>query len=147
MLETLREFGLEQLAHVGEDTATQQRHVAYYLAFAEEGYPNHFGPFTDIDRRLQLLEAEQPNLRAALVYVGQDSADRCVADLSGVISRPVLPAGLAADRMVRDEASCARDATSNAITVSTVTVYRFDFLASLFGATRQDISRTARQSL
>lgn len=86
-------------------------------------------------------------LRAALVYVGQDSADRCLADLSGVISRPGLPAGLAADRMVRDEASCARDATSHAITVSTVTVYRFDFLASLFGATRQDISRTARQSL
>ena len=86
MLETIREFGLEQLAQAGEETETRQRHAAYVVAFCEQGYPNHFGPFTDLDQRLQQLEDEQPNLRAALAFLaGVDDADG-VLRLAGALA-------------------------------------------------------------
>ncbi len=66
MLETVREFGLEQLAAGGEEAAVRQAHAAYYLALAEEARPRFFGP--DQVRWLRLLEREGDNLRAALAY-------------------------------------------------------------------------------
>ena len=39
MLETIREFGLEQLAASGELETVQQRHAEWYLAFAEDAGP------------------------------------------------------------------------------------------------------------
>jgi predicted ATPase len=79
MLETLREFGLEQLKATGEDAEIRQRHAAFFLAWSEQGYPNHFGPFTGIDRRFQQIEDEQPNLRAALAFLA------AVGDAEGVL--------------------------------------------------------------
>jgi len=86
LLETVRAFGLEQLVQCGEDAATRVRHAAYYLAFAEQGYPNHFGPFTDIDHRLQQLEAEQPNLRGALAYLANIGDAQGVLRLAGALA-------------------------------------------------------------
>jgi len=86
-------------------------------------------------------------LRAALVYVGGDSASRCLSDLSTAITRPTLPPGLAADRMMRNEVSCLNGSSSGQIKVSVAVVYRFSFIAGLFGASEQEISRTAQQSL
>jgi predicted ATPase/DNA-binding CsgD family transcriptional regulator len=86
LLETVRAFGLEQLVQCGEDAATRNRHAAYYLAFAEQGYPNHFGPFTDIDHRLQQLEAEQPNLRGALAYLANIGDAQGVLRLAGSLA-------------------------------------------------------------
>ena len=64
MLETLREFGLEQLAACGEEEAARDAHATYVLALAERAEPHLFGP--DQVAWLDRLEAELPNVRAAL---------------------------------------------------------------------------------
>jgi predicted ATPase/transcriptional regulator with XRE-family HTH domain len=63
-LETLREYGLEQLRARGELSATQRAHATYYLALAERIEPLLTGPHQA--HWLDRLEAEQPNVRAAL---------------------------------------------------------------------------------
>jgi non-specific serine/threonine protein kinase len=64
MLETIREFGLDQLAASGEASAVRHRHAAYYLALAEQAGTEDWGPryLAVMDR----LETERDNLRAAL---------------------------------------------------------------------------------
>lgn len=66
MLEVIREFALEQLMASGEQEQMQRRHVAYYVKLAEAS-----GLLADRDQmtiRLQRLEAEHGNLRAALTW-------------------------------------------------------------------------------
>ncbi len=65
MLETTREYAVEQLERRGEEAAAARaRHAAYYLDLAERAEPE----LTSADQALWLirLEAEHDNLRAAL---------------------------------------------------------------------------------
>jgi len=66
MLETIRDYALEQLTKAGELDRTRRRHAAYYAAFAETARDQLFGPgqLAALDR----LEAEHDNLRAALTW-------------------------------------------------------------------------------
>ena len=64
MLETIREFGLEQLAAAGETTDIHQRYVHVFLALAEDASPHLSGP--EQGAWLNRLEVEHDNLRAAL---------------------------------------------------------------------------------
>ena len=68
MLETIREFAKEQLTESGEEPAARQAHAAYFLALAQREGLAHFLP--DGDRRLDALEAEHANMRAALEWWG-----------------------------------------------------------------------------
>jgi hypothetical protein len=86
-------------------------------------------------------------LRAALVHVGADSKNRCLADLSGSITRPVLPVGVDASRLTQDQPRCQQDNSSRTLLVSAFVSYRFSFAIRLFGAGDVQISRTAQQSL
>jgi predicted ATPase/DNA-binding CsgD family transcriptional regulator len=66
MLETIREFGLEQLNHTHELESARRAHATYYLTFAEDAERELTG--ADQKSWLQRLEREQDNLRAALSW-------------------------------------------------------------------------------
>ncbi len=66
MLETIREYGLEQLAGSGEEAAVRQRHAAWFLAVAED--------FFTVEQRegslapLFRVERDLANFRVALAW-------------------------------------------------------------------------------
>ncbi|WP_329623655.1 winged helix-turn-helix domain-containing protein [Streptomyces sp. NBC_01255] len=64
LLESVAAYCLERLRDEGETEAVRERHLAYHLRVAEEAGPALRGP--DQRRRLAQLDAETPNLRAAL---------------------------------------------------------------------------------
>ena len=64
MLVTIRDFASERLAASDEGEAIQDRHLAAYVALAEEAAPHLQGE--GLKRWLDLLETEHDNLRAAL---------------------------------------------------------------------------------
>jgi len=66
MLETIREYGLEQLLASGEQEAARAAHAAYYLRLAEEADRWLWGP--QLSTWLERLEREHDNLRAALAW-------------------------------------------------------------------------------
>jgi predicted ATPase len=67
-LETVREFGLDQLAASAEATATQHRHASWYLSLAETAGPD-LTAGTRYTEWLRRLDEELPNLRAALAWL------------------------------------------------------------------------------
>jgi predicted ATPase len=66
MLETIREYGLEQLAAHGETDVARLAHARHYLALAELAAPELLGRERDV--WLDQLAAEHDNLRAALAW-------------------------------------------------------------------------------
>jgi predicted ATPase/DNA-binding CsgD family transcriptional regulator len=73
MLETIREYGLEQLQARGEWDRARRLHAEHCLAFAEAVEPKLRG--RDQGAQLALLETEHDNLRAALTW-SLEEADR-----------------------------------------------------------------------
>jgi predicted ATPase/DNA-binding CsgD family transcriptional regulator len=69
LLEPVRQYAMEQLQASGELAAVQERHVAYFLEFAEE-----WAGWAHRDRAVQLLKLEQDNQRAALRWCVDHSA-------------------------------------------------------------------------
>jgi non-specific serine/threonine protein kinase len=63
-LETIRQYAHRKLAAAGEVEATQMRHAAYFLRWAEESAPHLYG--TGQSEWLARFDAEHDNLRAAL---------------------------------------------------------------------------------
>lgn len=76
MLETIREYGMEQLAASGELPLAQDAHAAYYTELAEEAAR----ALTGADQRawLDRLEREHANMRVALRWT-RDSRDALTA--------------------------------------------------------------------
>jgi non-specific serine/threonine protein kinase len=66
LLETMREFALEQLREHGEEDAARFTHAAHFLELAEAAEARLYGPA--MHQILDRLEVELPNLRAALTY-------------------------------------------------------------------------------
>ncbi len=64
MLETLREYGQEQLATYGEAVAMRRRHAALFLGLARQAEPELRG--AQRAEQLRRLEAELANFRSAL---------------------------------------------------------------------------------
>ena len=69
MLETIREYALEQLRAAREDDAIGGRHARFYAALVERAEPKLTG--ADQARWLDQLEAEHANLQAALRCASQ----------------------------------------------------------------------------
>ena len=63
MLETIRDYALEQLRTTGEVKLIRRRHAAYFLELAERIEPALLGAQ---QRQLDVLEREHDNLRSAL---------------------------------------------------------------------------------
>ncbi len=78
MLETIREYALEQLGRAGELEGTWRRHAEHYAAFAERAQEQLGGPahLAALDR----LEAEHDNLRAALAWSLEAGAAQTAGD-------------------------------------------------------------------
>ena len=85
MLETIREFGLEQLEAAGEAAATRDRHAAFFLTLAEEAEPHLRG--VEQKRWLDLLEEEHDNVRAGLRWSIDAGDARTALRLVGALWR------------------------------------------------------------
>ena len=66
LLETIREFAIEKFAESQDVNAVKDRHLDFFLQFAEEAEPNLKGPDELI--WYEHLEDEHDNLRAALAW-------------------------------------------------------------------------------
>jgi predicted ATPase/class 3 adenylate cyclase len=75
MLETIREYGLEQLEASGEGAEVRRRHAEYFIELAEAAEPKLHGP--EQVAWLDRLEAEHDNLSAvqAWAYAQPDGAE------------------------------------------------------------------------
>jgi predicted ATPase/DNA-binding SARP family transcriptional activator len=74
MLETIREFGLEQLEQNGEAEAIQRQHARYFVQLAEEAHPGGLTPSGK--EWLDRVGPEHDNLRAALLWSHQEPTAR-----------------------------------------------------------------------
>ncbi len=72
MLEMIRQYAAEKLYETGDSERLRQRHLAYYLAFAERLEDGLRGP--QLVSRLNRLEAELDNFRLALALGLQTDA-------------------------------------------------------------------------
>jgi predicted ATPase len=84
MLETIRQFAAERLEASGEADGVRRRHAAWYLAIAEDAYPNLKGsPKEWLDR----LDVEHDNLRAALDWLEGSGETQLALQLAGALYR------------------------------------------------------------
>ena len=89
MLETIRAFGLEQLAIAGEEEATRERHAAYYRDLVERLDLLHALPGDA--SWLGHLAPEQDNLRAALEWFAARDDAVSLSGLSAALFNFWLP--------------------------------------------------------
>ena len=85
MLETIREYGSERLAALGEMDPARRRHADWYLALAEEAAPALAGP--DAASWLARLDGEHDNLRAALGWACDQGGRPAALRLAGALGR------------------------------------------------------------
>ncbi len=85
MLETIREYGLEQLAARGQEVEARQRHANWCLALAVDAGPNVRG--LDAAVWLEVLEREHANLRAALAWLVERGNGAQLARLAGALGQ------------------------------------------------------------
>jgi predicted ATPase/DNA-binding CsgD family transcriptional regulator len=74
LLETIREFGLAQLATSGEEATTRDLHAAYFLSLVESLDAWVAAYLPDAQEVLDRLETEYSNLRSALAWL-RDTGD------------------------------------------------------------------------
>ena len=136
MLETIREFGLEQLESTGEGDAVRWLHATHFLALAEQA-----ASFVeDGDREwLDRLDHERENLRAALNWlIERGETEQClrlVASLRGLwFHRGTLSDGWAQLQAVLEMPGAALPTSARAAALATAAVlaiWRGDAAASI----------------
>jgi predicted ATPase/DNA-binding CsgD family transcriptional regulator len=83
MLETMREFGREQLSQAAELAAARRAHAGYYASLAEEVEPHLAG--ADQKAWLLRLDVEQDNLRAALHWAIENREAEMAQRMAGAL--------------------------------------------------------------
>jgi len=85
LLETMRHYARERLAESGDAVAARGDHLAWAVAVAEEAAPALDG--AEQRRRLDLLETEHDNLRAALAWATSGADPEPALRLAGALGR------------------------------------------------------------
>lgn len=106
MLETVREFGLEQLAARGEVGSVRGRHAAWYFALAKR--VQRTGGLSQ-GRWLAVLAVEHPNLRAALAWLLAHGDPLTALRLAGILAEFWLRHGHFAEGVASLERALAAD--------------------------------------
>jgi predicted ATPase/class 3 adenylate cyclase len=113
MLETIREYGGELLEASGERDEVRDRHLDFFLAFAEEAEPHLTGP--EQKQWYDRLTADQDNLREALAYACDCGDGERAQRLAGSVWRFWWNRGqLAEGQHWYDRAFAAGDASAKA---------------------------------
>ncbi len=86
MLETIREYGLEQLAAVGGEADARSAHASYFGTLDTRLDPNRLDLGGLLDDRLRLTEADHPNLLAALDWMAASGDATGVARLAASLA-------------------------------------------------------------
>jgi predicted ATPase/DNA-binding SARP family transcriptional activator len=81
--ELFRQYAGEKLLESGETESTRQRHLAFFVAFAEEADPQLRG--VGQQTQLNRLQSEYDNLRAALQWAFQRDQWQMAARLAGAL--------------------------------------------------------------
>jgi predicted ATPase/class 3 adenylate cyclase len=84
MLETIHEFAREKLGESEEAEEIKRAHAQYFLALAEEAYPELKGP--EQLEWLERLEAEHDNMRAALTWALERKEVEVALRMGGALS-------------------------------------------------------------
>ncbi len=69
MLETVRAYALERLEAADDGSVSRDAHAAYFVAFAEQHYPYHGATEARVYEHYRCIEANLPNIRAALAHL------------------------------------------------------------------------------
>ncbi len=85
MLETIREFGLEQLTATGEAAVTRDRHAAYFRHLVKARNAVWAAYLPNAQQILDELEMEYPNLRAALAWQRETGDVASLLELGGAL--------------------------------------------------------------
>ena len=83
MLETIREYARDKLARAGEALAARNRHLGFYVTFAEKAMPElrHHRQVEWLSR----LDAETDNLRAALTWALEQEDAEAALRMTGAL--------------------------------------------------------------
>jgi non-specific serine/threonine protein kinase len=85
MLETIREFGLEQMAASGEEAATRSAHAQYYRALARQSFVGVHGPEHAL--WMERSEVEHNDFRSALAWLLDEGDAEAAQNLCGSLYR------------------------------------------------------------
>ena len=95
LLETLRDYGLEQLDITGEDEDARLAHAMFFVELAEAAEPHLIG--RDQEEWINRLEPETENLRAACGWALSHGREELALRIGGAIWRFCSRHGLASD--------------------------------------------------
>jgi tetratricopeptide (TPR) repeat protein len=133
MLETVREYGLEQLAASGEEGAVRAAHAAHVLALVETAEPGMEGPARTIWQ--DTLEAERANLRAVLTWATEHDLEMALR-MGGALTLFWLARGHVGeardvlDRVLAVEGGTPRARAKAMVTAAWMRYAQGDFVAS-----------------
>jgi predicted ATPase/DNA-binding CsgD family transcriptional regulator len=86
MLETIREFALEELAHGGEELPIRNHHAQWCLMLAKTLEPDLYGGRGQV-AALRRLEEELPNLRAAFAWLLDTGEPEAALQLAAALGK------------------------------------------------------------
>jgi predicted ATPase/DNA-binding CsgD family transcriptional regulator len=142
MLETIRDYAREQLRASGEDAIVRAAHADHFLQLAETAAPFMHGPHqaTWLDR----LQAEHPNLRAALSWYRERGQSEEVLRLTGALDRYWFLRGHYAEGRQQIEDALA-DSERDDLAVTTAVLARAMSVAGTLAWAQGDFTAAAKR--